>query len=116
MAKQITIPYGNKTYTLEYNRATVEGLERQGFRIDDLTTLSNITLLIVGAFRMHHSSITKAKALEIYENAVKKNRDDFIAKLNEMCSETYLSLLDDPETEDDGTEDEQGNCGWEASW
>lgn len=114
MAKQIKIPYGDKTYTLEFNRTVVESMERQGFHIDDLTTLSNITLLIVGAFRMHHSSITKAKAIEIYENAVKRNRDDFIAKLNEMCSETYLSLLDDPETE--GTEEEQGNCGWEASW
>ena len=114
MAKQITIPYEGKTYTLEYNRTVVEAMERQGFRIDDLETLSNITILIVGAFKMHHSSITKAKAIEVYEKAVKRKRDEFISKLHDMCSETYLTLLEDPETEE--TEDEQGNCGWEASW
>lgn len=116
MAKQITIPYEGKTYTLEYNRTTVMALEKEGFRVGEIDTLTNITLLIIGAFRMHHSSLTRAKTLEIYKKAVKKNRDDFIAKLNEMCSETYLTLLNDPETEDEGTEDEQGNCGWEASW
>lgn len=115
MAKQITLPYGNKTYTLEFNRTVVEMLEKQGFRVDDLSTLSNITLLITGAFKMHHPSLSKAKALEIYEGAVKKKRDDFIVKLNEMCSETFLSLIGDPETEEEA-EDDQGNCGWEASW
>ncbi len=116
MSKQITISHEGKSYTLEFNRTTVMALEREGFRAGELDTLTNITLLIIGAFRMHHSSLKRDKALEIYKKVVKRNREDFIAKLNEMCTDAYLTLLEDTETEDEGTEGEQGNCGWEASW
>ena len=113
LSKQITINYENKEYTLEYNRAVVILMERQGFNINELDTKAvlNTSLLVRYAFFLHHRKLAEDKIFEIYDSIT--NRDGFVEKLIDMCSDTYVSMLNDPE--DNGGETE-GNATWGASW
>lgn len=112
-SKQITINYENKEYTLEYNRAVVILMERQGFNINELDSKAvlNTSLLVRYAFFLHHRKLAEDKIFEIYDSIT--NRDGFVEKLIDMCSDTYVSMLNDPE--DNGGETE-GNATWGASW
>ena len=112
-AKTININHKGKSYTLEFNRAVVTLMERQGFNIGELDSKSalNTSLLIKFAFFLHHRKLSEDEIFEIYDGI--RNRDGFIDKLVDMCSDTYVSLLNDPE--DDGGETE-GNATWGASW
>ena len=112
-SKQITINYANKEYTLEYNRAVVILMERQGFNINELDSKAvlNTSLLVRYAFFLHHRKLEENKIFEIYDSIT--NRDGFVEKLIDMCSDTYVSMLNDPE--DNGGETE-GNATWGASW
>ena len=112
-SKQITINYENKEYTLEYNRAVVILMERQGFNINELDSKAvlNTSLLVRYAFFLHHRKLAEDKIFEIYDSIT--NRDGFVEKLIDMCSDTYVSILNDPE--DNGGETE-GNATWGASW
>ena len=112
-SKQITINYENKEYTLEYNRAVVILMERQGFNINELDSKAvlNTSLLVRYAFFLHHRKLAEDKIFKIYDSIT--NRDGFVEKLIDMCSDTYVSMLNDPE--DNGGETE-GNATWGASW
>ena len=112
-SKQITINYNNAQYTLEYNRAVVILMERQGFNINELESKAvlNTSLLVRYAFFLHHRKLAEDKIFEIFDSI--SNRDGFVEKLIDMCSDTYVSMLNDPE--DDGGETE-GNATWGASW
>ena len=112
-SKQITINYENKEYTLEYNRAVVILMERQGFNINELDSKAvlNTSLLVRYAFFLHHRKLAEDEIFEIYDSIT--NRDGFVEKLIDMCSDTYVSMLNDPE--DNGGETE-GNATWGASW
>ena len=112
-SKQITINYNNAQYTLEYNRAVVILMERQGFNLSEFDSKSalNTSLLVKFAFFLHHRKLSEDEIFEIYESI--RGRDEFISKLLDMCSDTYVSLLDDPEEESGEIE---GNATWGASW
>lgn len=112
-SKQITINYKNKDYTLEFNRAVVILMERQGFNINELDSKAvlNTSLLVRYAFFLHHRKLEEDKIFKIYDSIT--NRDGFVEKLIDMCSDTYVSMLNDPE--DNGGETE-GNATWGASW
>lgn len=106
MAKKITIPYGGKTYTLEFNRKTAASLEKSGFSVEELTSKPNvmIPMLFHGAFLMHHPN-TKGETKEsIFEKL--GSRTKLVQTLAEMYAETYSTLLD---SDEDGDE---GNPGW----
>lgn len=112
-SKQITVGYEGKTYTLEFNRAVVMLMEKQGFRLAefDVKPVVNTTLLVRYAFFLHHRKLSEDEVFAIYDNI--RDRDAFVSKLLDMCSDTYVSLLDDPEDDSGETE---GNATWGASW
>ena len=112
-SKTITVTHNGKNYTLEFNRAIVTLMERQGFNLSEFESKSalNTSLLIKFAFFLHHRKLSEDEIFEIYSSI--RKRDEFISKLLDMCSDTYVSLLDDPE-EDSG--EIEGNATWGASW
>ena len=44
MSKQLSFTYGDKEYTLEFTRKSVETMERQGFVAEDIRTKPMLTL------------------------------------------------------------------------
>ena len=112
-SKQITVTHNGAKYTLEYNRAVVILMERQGFSINELDSkaMLNTSLLVKFAFFLHHRKLSEEEVFKVYDSI--KDRDGFVEKLIEMCSDTYVSMLNDPE-EDSG--ESEGNATWGASW
>ena len=108
--KTITLRYGDKAYTLEYNRAAVRLMESQGFNLDDLNKKPATTIpdLFAGAFRFHHSGLSRKTIDEIFENT--NHRSDLVVKLTEMYVDTINTLFDEAE---DGDE---GHANWDTSW
>lgn len=109
MAKKISIAYNDKTYTLEFNRATVSEMEREGFDVTSIDTkpMTLLPKLFSGAFRMHHRFVKQTLIDEIFDSI--SNKDKLIAALAELYNEPMLALLSDPE-------DKQGNATWEKDW
>lgn len=107
MAKKITIPYAGKTYTLEYTRTTVKMMEKQGFKLDELSSmpLTMVTALFNGAFLVNHPNLKGDTKEKIYDGL--KNRTKLVQTLVEMYAEAYNSLFDEDEEEAD-----EGNSGW----
>lgn len=107
MAKKVTIPYGGKTYTLEFNRRIASTMEKQGFSIGELTDkpATMIPLLFHGAFLMNHPNTKGETKEKIYEGL--KSRAKLISALAEMYVEAYNTLFDAGEDEED-----EGNPGW----
>lgn len=107
MAKKITIPYGGKTYTLEFTRAIASTMEKQGFDLNALTSkpATMIPLLFHGAFLLHHPN-TKGETKERIFDAM-KSRTKLVQALAEMYVEAYNTLFD--AGDEDGNE---GNPGW----
>lgn len=107
--KTITVKdsLGNK-YTLEYNRRSVELMERNGFSLSQLTEkpITMLPMLFSGAFMMHHKKMAPETIDKIYAKLSEK--DKLSAVLVGMYNETVSVLLDDPEGE-------EGNATWEAS-
>lgn len=109
MAKQITLPYEGNTYTLEYTRKSVEGMERQGFKAADLLEKPMIMLpiLFAGAFRAHHPFLN-VKVIDKIFNSI-TNKQELVSKLAEMYNEPLEAMLSEPE-------ESSGNVTWEANW
>lgn len=107
MAKKVTIPYGGKTYTLEFNRRIASTMEKQGFSINELADkpATMIPLLFHGAFLMNHPNTKSETKEKIYEGL--KSRAKLISTLAEMYVEAYNTLFDAGEDEEDA-----GNPGW----
>ena len=108
MAKKITVPYGGKTYTLEFTRSTAAALERAGFVIGELgdKPATMIPMLFSGAFAANHPNTKVATINKIYDGL--SNKSGLVKVLAEMYSEAVYTLLSDDEEED------EGNPGWEA--
>lgn len=102
MAKRYKFTYKDTQYTLEYNRASVQVLEKQGFRLDQIEAqpLTMVTLLFAGAFLMHHKNVNPKLIEDIFRKF--KNRGELIANLVEMYQEPLVALFDEPE-------DDEGN-------
>ena len=106
MAKQIKLTFEGKPYVLEYNRKTVELMERQGFVLSDMTErpATMIPMLFSGAFFMHHRHLNPSVIDKIFEEL--ENRSDLISVLANMYSEPIMTLVDDTE--------KPGNVSWET--
>ena len=108
MAKQIILKdaVGNK-YTLEFNRETVERMQRQGFVLDTDKLYTSSKDLITGAFRMHHKKL-EWKMIEPIWMAQNK-RDELLKVLAEMFMEPTITLMGTDEVED-----KEANPTWEV--
>ena len=107
-AKRIEFEYEGRTYTLEYDRKTVERMENNGFVIQDVLDkqLTKVPELFHGAFQMHHRGISRAFTDEILYSM--KDVVGLTTKLVEMYAEPVNTLLSD--------EIETKNTTWGASW
>lgn len=109
MAKTINFNYEGVDYTLEYTRASVITLERQGFNINDVgdKPLSTLPTLFAGAFLAHHRYVKRETIDAIFEKMT--NKMDLVMKLAEMYNEPITALVDEPG-------ESEGNLEWGASW
>lgn len=69
MAKTIKFNYKDNEYTLEFSRATIEAMEKQGFNISEYESKPMTTMhrMFVGSFKMHHPSLSNARIEEIFD-------------------------------------------------
>ena len=110
-AKQIILKdqKTGKEYTLEFNRKSIESMERQGFVAADISKkpMTMLPALFAGAFQMHHRFVENSVIKDLLYQI--KNKDAFNEKLSEMFNEPLIDLVDEPE-------EDEGNIEWEASW
>lgn len=94
-----------REYTLEFNRKSIELMERQGFRINELEgmPMSGIMQLVEGAFRMHHPTVSKEAIEAVYSRL--QGKTEFIGALAELYAEPIKALTEDPE-------ESVGNVSW----
>lgn len=109
MAKTINFNFEGEAYTLEFTRASVVALEKQGFNIEEVSTkpLTTLPTLFSGAFLAHHRFVKRDVIDRIYEKM--PNKMDLIMRLAEMYNEPIESLVDEPK-------ESEGNVTWGASW
>lgn len=109
MSKKIEFDYEGEHYTLEYNRKSIEMLEKNGFRLAEFESklMTNIPLLFHGAFFMHHPTMMVAKVDEIYDNL--EDKKSIAAQLYGMVAETYNTLFEEKK-------DEEGEETKKISW
>lgn len=102
---KIKLKKEEKEYILEYNRQSIQQLERMGFSLEDMTKkpATMFPIMFRGAFLANHKTVKESEINDLYEQMTKK--DVLHSKLIEMISETYLSLVEDNDT--------QGNVDWE---
>ena len=74
MAKTITFNFEGTEYTLEFTRASVATLERQGFNINDIADkpLTTLPALFAGAFIAHHRFVKREVIDRIFEKITNK--------------------------------------------
>lgn len=109
MAKTITFNFEGTDYTLEYTRATVATLEKQGFNISEISEkpLTTLPTLFAGAFLAHHRFVKRDVIDRIYDKMT--NKMDLVMRLAEMYNEPIEALVDEPE-------ESEGNLTWGTSW
>ena len=118
MAKQINFKYKDKEYILEFNRDTFKKAELAGFPLSRVEALEDnpsdaievIPELWYRAFQMHHPSVTRDEADEMYKSMDNKGGDGetdlgLIGDLVQIFSEPVAILFT-----------EQGNTKWSKSW
>lgn len=110
-SKKITIEHNEKKYVLEYTKDTVRLIERRGFVIDDVTNapMTNIPLLVAGAFLANHKYLSQAVIDDIYDSIPEQS--DFISKLIEMYNEPIMEMMGINEGADKGKKSK-----WEATF
>lgn len=108
MNTKINLTWKGETYTLEYNRMSVKMLEQSGFVLDEFLKkpMTNIELVFAGAFIKNHKKVQQQVIDEIFSKLA--NKDGLIVQLQKMIQETYESLLEEPD------ENEEGNASWEV--
>lgn len=96
-----------KEYILEYNRQSVQQIERLGFSIEDVSKkpMLMFPLMFRGAFIANCRYVKEKEINELYEKMNKK--DELHSALINMITECYESLTDSDEDEN------EGNVDWE---
>lgn len=97
-----------KEYILEYNRKSVQQIEKLGFSLNQAADkpMTMFPLMFRGAFLAHHKYMKDKEIEEIYDAI--KDKSVLHENLLNMITECYTSLLD----EETNGEDE-GNADWE---
>lgn len=108
MNTTINLTWNGDTYKLEYDRNTVKLLENAGFVLEDFLRkpLNNIELVFSGAFIKHHRSLSQTIIDDIFSKV--KDKTGLLQVLQKMIQETYDSLLEEPD------DDNEGNAIWEV--
>ena len=108
MNTKINLTYKDVPYCLEYDRMGVKTLEANGFSVEEFLKkpLINVEMVFAGAFIKHHRKIKQDLVDEIFSKC--KDKDKLITTLTTMIQETYETLLDEP------NEDDEGNAEWEV--
>ena len=108
MNTKINLTYKGVPYVLEYERMSVKLLEANGFNIEEFMAkpMSNIELAFAGAFIKNHRKTKQSLITEIYNKCPDKSK--LIESLVQMIQETYESLFEDAEADD------EGNATWEV--
>lgn len=103
MAKTITVKYNNATYTLQFTRRTVSMMEKNGFKLDELSSkpVSISGDLFAGSFIARHSNVKRDVINKIY--AAQEPKSKLIEKLIDMYMET-IDFLKNDEINEDGEE------------
>lgn len=109
MAKTISLTYQDKTYVLEFTRASIKTLEQSGFSFIQAAENSQIITMIdnlfYGAFLAHHPYISRDFVEEIQKQI--KDMAGLNERLMEMYTDTINSIVE---------ETKEGNIEWGASW
>ena len=100
MAKRLilTDKQGNK-YTLEFNRMTVDRMQRSGFVLDTDRLQMCVTDLVTGAFRMHHRGMEWKEIEKVWKDQT--HRDELLKKLVEMFYAPTIDLMGSDEQNGD---------------
>lgn len=106
MNKKIEFEENGEKYILEYNRESIELLEKQGFNVNEMTSkpMSMLPLAFQGLFYKNHRYVKKAFIDECFDRFSDKQK--LIEIIAEMIVETYDSLTDD------GSSNDKGNLDW----
>ena len=91
MAKSIILNHNDRQYTLEFNRNTVEKMQRDGFVMDTDRLYMSAKDLIAGAFRMHHRHLQWSEIEEIWK--AQSHKDQLLAELAKMFSQPVIDLM-----------------------
>lgn len=109
MSKKLNFTYQDREYCLEFNRKSVETMERAGFVASDIETkpMTVLPALFKGAFLANHRFVKAEVIDEIFSKMT--NKTELINKLAEMYNEPIMALVDEPD-------ENEGNLAWTASW
>jgi hypothetical protein len=109
MEKKMTLKFENKEFTLEFTRATVSIMERNGFNVNEAMEkpMTVLPRLFAGAFLSKHKFVKQDELDKIFVRI--EDKEGFLGKLIEMYGEPIESLLAEPETK-------EGNATWEPTW
>lgn len=112
MAKTVTFTYKDKDYTLEFTRATIKELEREGFDAGSLEEadkrpVESFEKLFEGAFKAHHRRIKKETINAIW-NAM-PNKMELLQTLAELYASPINAMFDEPD------EDSKNVIQWTAN-
>lgn len=94
----LTDKEGSK-YTLEFNRITIDRMQRNGFVLDTDRLYMSAKDLITGAFRMHHRGMEWNEIEKVWK--AQNHRDELLKKLVEMFYEPTIDLMGGEEHEGD---------------
>lgn len=112
IGKSIDIEFDGAKYRLEFNRRSVEEMEKTGFLYADLQArpLATFPVLFAGSFRANHPFVKRDVVNSIYKSF--RSNGEFLSKLIEMFTDTYTSLFDGS----DDDEEVEGNVSWTPNW
>lgn len=102
----IKFKYEDKEYHLDYDRASVEMLEKTGFSIQNFTNqiATMQPLLFRGAFFKNHKFVSNLDYDKMWDSV--KNKKSLTNALLDMVAITYQSLMSE--------DADEGNDNWEV--
>lgn len=103
MNKKIEFEANGEKYVLEYNRNSIELMERQGFSVSELSKkpMTMLPLAFEGLFYKNHKYIKKDAVNDFYNKF--KDKGQLVEAITEMILECYNSLTEDSD---------EGNIDW----
>lgn len=104
MAK-IVITYGKESYTLEYDRESVEYMVNRGLTREEISSNPfSYYELFYGAFRKHHPYVNRKVTDKIWDEITGK--EQLLGALVDMYAAPINALISDPD---------EGNATWEIN-
>lgn len=97
MAKTIQFTYEGTDYTLEFTRRTVQQMESNGFKVNEILDkpVSMLPRFFEGAFLAHHRFVKSSTIDAIYNRLPDKQA--LIEKLVDMYNDALNTLMEEPE-------------------